>query len=116
MILNALLIPVEGFHTSKRARKRLCVRNDKMSEFNVSDRVLIHGKLSGTVAFVGSTKFAEGQWVGIVLDRPLGKNIGTVKGEEYFQCDKNYGIFVRMKTLTEYDPETHAVNKIQTSC
>ena len=39
---------------------------------------------------------------------------GTVKGEEYFQCDKNYGIFVRMKTLTEYDPETHAVNKIQT--
>ena len=96
------------------ARKHRYNINTTMSEFDVSDRVLVHGKLSGTVAFVGSTKFADGQWVGIILDRPLGKNNGTVKGEEYFQCDKDCGIFVRMKTLTEYDPETHAVNKIQT--
>ena len=85
-----------------------------MAEFDVGDRVLIHGKLSGTVSFVGSTKFAEGTWVGVTLDRPLGKNNGSIRGEEYFQCEEHYGLFVRMKTLSAYDEETHAVNRIQT--
>jgi protein phosphatase len=85
-----------------------------MAEFNVGHRVLVHGKLSGTVSYVGSTKFADGQWVGVTLDRPLGKNNGTIRGEDYFKCDENHGIFVRMKTLSEYDIQTHAVNQIQT--
>jgi len=34
-------------------------------------------------------------WIGIALDEPTGKNDGSVKGERYFQCEKNRGIFVR---------------------
>ncbi len=49
----------------------------------------------GTVAFVGPTEFAEGKWVGVVLDEPNGKNNGLVKGKKYFECDDNHGIFVR---------------------
>ncbi|KYR02819.1 dynactin [Tieghemostelium lacteum] len=49
----------------------------------------------GYVKYIGLTKFAEGRWVGIELDGPNGKNDGTVKGDKYFDCKPNHGIFVR---------------------
>ena len=37
------------------------------------------------MAFVGLTKFAAGEWVGVNLDEPQGKNDGTVQGVSYFK-------------------------------
>lgn len=50
---------------------------------------------SGKVVFNGQTQFAEGEWVGVILDTPTGKNNGTVKDVEYFQCEPNHGVFVK---------------------
>ncbi|KAF8336191.1 tubulin-folding cofactor B [Amanita rubescens] len=49
----------------------------------------------GTVRYVGETKFAKGEWIGIEYDEPIGKNDGSVQGERYFSCSPNYGVFLR---------------------
>lgn len=59
-----------------------------------------YGKqLSGRVAYVGRTSFAGGQWFGVVLDEPRGKNNGSVQGSTYFKCAPNCGLFVRGQQL-----------------
>lgn len=49
----------------------------------------------GVVCYIGQTKFATGDWVGIRLDKPDGKNDGSVGGEKYFECEPNHGLFVK---------------------
>ncbi|XP_036429752.1 dynactin subunit 1 isoform X4 [Colossoma macropomum] len=53
----------------------------------------------GTVAYIGTTLFASGKWVGVILEEPKGKNDGTVQGKRYFTCTENHGIFVRQSQI-----------------
>uniref|UniRef100_A0A9J2PEF4 CAP-Gly domain-containing protein n=1 Tax=Ascaris lumbricoides TaxID=6252 RepID=A0A9J2PEF4_ASCLU len=62
--------------------------------FEVGTRVETE-KGHGSVAFCGTTQFADGVWVGVVLDEPNGKNNGSVKGVKYFDCEPNHGVFMR---------------------
>ncbi|KAJ2014217.1 hypothetical protein H4S03_007020 [Coemansia sp. S3946] len=57
----------------------------------------------GIVRFCGPTEFATGRWFGVELEGPYGKNDGSVKGKRYFECQPDYGVFVRssqVKLLT----------------
>ena len=54
----------------------------------------------GVLHYIGQPDFASGEWVGIVLDRPEGKNNGSVQGIRYFSCDSGYGVFVRSERVT----------------
>lgn len=56
----------------------------------------------GVVRFIGKTEFAAGEWVGIELQSPVGKNDGSINGTRYFLCEKpgNYGVFVRPGLLS----------------
>ena len=40
----------------------------------------------GTIRFRGLTSFRDGEWLGIELERPKGKNDGSVQGVRYFDC------------------------------
>ena len=60
-------------------------------------------RLRGTLAYGPSVlhvKPGEHDWCGIILDRPVGKNNGTVDGRFYFDCADRYGMFVRASCLT----------------
>lgn len=58
------------------------------------------GQRPGHIAYIGETHFAPGDWAGIVLDDPSGKNDGCVSGKRYFQCEPRRGIFSRLTRLT----------------
>ncbi|XP_014675205.1 PREDICTED: dynactin subunit 1-like [Priapulus caudatus] len=63
-------------------------------------RVEVIGKdVVGVVAYVGSTMFSSGKWIGVALDVRKGKNNGVVQGKKYFTCPENHGIFVRQSQL-----------------
>jgi len=53
-------------------------------------KVWINGTKPGVVAFVGLTKFAAGEWVGVNLDEAQGKNDGCVGGVSYFKVNQNF--------------------------
>uniref|UniRef100_A0A3P8STN5 CAP-Gly domain-containing protein n=1 Tax=Amphiprion percula TaxID=161767 RepID=A0A3P8STN5_AMPPE len=73
---------------------------DGNTDFQIGEKVWVNGNKPGYVQFVGGTQFAPGQWAGIVLDEPIGKNDGSVAGVRYFQCEDGRGIFTRPSKLS----------------
>ena len=76
--------------------------------FKIGDRVWVAGAKPGVIAYIGETQFAPGEWAGVVLDQPVGKNDGSVAGVRYFQCEPKKGVFSRVAklTLTQMDKES----------
>lgn len=70
-----------------------------LGEIEYGDRVIVAGQRKGTVQYVGESKFAPGIWYGIELDRPVGKNDGSVSGERYFQCKPKHGVFAPLSRI-----------------
>jgi len=60
------------------------------------------GTFVGRVRFAGETAFASGVWLGLELESPDGKNDGAVGGQRYFNCAKNYGLFVRPNQVSAH--------------
>ncbi len=54
---------------------------------------------AGILRWRGSLKNQEGEWAGIELDEPLGKNNGSFGGKSYFKCKDGKGLFKPMNTI-----------------
>lgn len=60
-----------------------------MHDLKLGDRVIVQssqGSKAGTLRFIGTTDFAKGEWCGVELNDPLGKNDGCVEGKRLFKC------------------------------
>ncbi|XP_067351149.1 kinesin-like protein KIF13B isoform X1 [Channa argus] len=73
--------------------------------------VTVGSNKAGTVRYVGVAQFAEGVWVGVELDTPVGKNDGSVGGHRYFHCKPGYGVLVRPDRLSCRDRTTRQIGE-----
>ncbi|GFY51561.1 CAP-Gly domain-containing linker protein 4 [Trichonephila inaurata madagascariensis] len=79
--------------TSKIETGLSSLRRQNSDDFAIGDRVLVSGHRKGTIRFAGETEFSSGFWYGIELEKPLGKNDGSVNNVQYFTCSPGYGLF-----------------------
>ena len=84
----------------KPGAKVVEVGNEFLGDFVVGEHVWVNGVKPGVVQYLGETQFALGQWAGVVLDEPVGKNTGAMGGMCYFECPGLQGIFTRPSKLT----------------
>uniref|UniRef100_A0AAR5PME6 CAP-Gly domain-containing protein n=1 Tax=Dendroctonus ponderosae TaxID=77166 RepID=A0AAR5PME6_DENPD len=76
------------------------ILTEDTDSFIIGQRVWVGGNKPGHIAFIGETQFAPGDWAGIALDEPIGKNDGSVGGIRYFMCEPKKGVFSRLTRLT----------------
>lgn len=69
--------------------------------FQLGDQVIVGNRrrLKAVIRYYGPTAFGPGEWVGMELEKPEGKNDGTVNGIPYFQCPAGCGLFVKANIL-----------------
>ncbi|XP_046831078.1 restin homolog isoform X1 [Vespa crabro] len=96
----------------RRGSDTSVVLTEDTDSFIIGDRVWVGGTKPGSIAYIGETQFAPGDWAGVVLDEPIGKNDGSVAGCRYFQCEPKRGIFSRLTRLTR-QPLPEASSPIQ---
>eukprot|EP01134_Creolimax_fragrantissima_P003406 CFRG3406T1 len=65
----------------------------------VSAQLAGGGNKIGVLRFLGTTDFASGEWAGIELSTPDGKNNGSVQGKSYFECAPKHGLFVKATNI-----------------
>ncbi|XP_015594869.1 dynactin subunit 1 isoform X2 [Cephus cinctus] len=84
--------------------------------YKVGQRVEISGKdCQGVIAYIGHPAFATGKWIGVILDEPKGKNNGTIKGQSYFKCQENCGMFVRQTQIILLDESGNRTEPVSPS-
>ncbi|XP_021113220.1 CAP-Gly domain-containing linker protein 1 isoform X6 [Heterocephalus glaber] len=109
--------PVEKTISSEKASSTPSseTQEEFVDDFRVGERVWVNGNKPGYIQFLGETQFAPGQWAGIVLDEPIGKNDGSVAGVRYFQCEPLKGIFTRPSKLSRKVQAEDEANGLQTA-
>ena len=61
------------------------------------------GKVA-TVHFFGQIGRKHGDWVGVELEADSGDCDGFISGQQFFQVEKNHGLFCRVTQVRPYDP------------
>ncbi|KPP77194.1 hypothetical protein Z043_103404 [Scleropages formosus] len=105
----------QGDKTLASASPHTAEAQDATENFRVGERVWVNGNKPGYIQFLGETQFAPGQWAGIVLDEPIGKNDGSVAGVRYFQCETLRGIFTRPSKLSRTEGEANGTQTAPSS-
>lgn len=72
-----------------------------MTEYKLGQTVETSDGRNGTIRYIGSISAAQGQFIGLELSEPNGKNDGSVRGERYFTCKPEHGLFIRPNSIIQ---------------
>ncbi|CAB4036196.1 Hypothetical predicted protein [Paramuricea clavata] len=75
-------------------------KRDYEGELRIGQVISVGDSKVGSIRYIGTTEFASGEWVGVELELPVGRNDGSVNGKRYFTCKPRYGTFVRADKVT----------------
>ena len=92
-----------SFITAKSIAKTNTKNNADAPRVTVGDKVTVSkAKCKGTIRFIGTPYSVKdsGIFYGLELEKPKGKNNGTVKGRWYFTCKDKYGTFVQASGIS----------------
>lgn len=97
---RAIAIQTPEFTTTQPASSRLQLDSAAMVDISQGQVVNLLDGRQAAVRFIGPTHFAAGDWIGVELDEPTGKNDGSVQGERYFDCEHGFGMFIRPSAVS----------------
>ncbi|CAB0003410.1 unnamed protein product [Nesidiocoris tenuis] len=83
-------------------------------ELKIGERVIVmsqQGSKAGVLRFKGPTSFAAGEWCGVELDDPLGKNDGTVEGVRRPSLARLHRRLPRPNRQHRHDPRSSCLNE-----
>ncbi|ODM89360.1 Restin [Orchesella cincta] len=90
----------------------------ELPNLRIGERVIVASSVgetkTGILRYLGCVEFADGEWAGIELFHPLGKNDGTVRGVPYFVCKHPFGLFVPSYKVESSPANKTLVNKLGT--
>lgn len=78
----------------------------------IGDHILIDGKYSATILYIGLVDNHPGEWIGIEWWNQQGKHNGTYNGKFYFKTKyENSGSFIRQERISFGNNFTQAIQK-----
>ncbi|KAG8008497.1 CAP-Gly domain-containing linker protein 2, partial [Nibea albiflora] len=80
-------------------------------DLRVGDRVLVGGSKMGVIRYMGETDFAKGEWCGVELDEPLGKNDGAVAGTSPAKAKKSKRVAMGVSSLA-HSPSSSSISSV----
>eukprot|EP01084_Bolivina_argentea_P079212 143719_1 len=90
----------KGIFVKQHAILNTIRRNHNAPRCSVGDTVKIKKfGCNATVRYIGNTDFKQGTWYGVELNKPKGKNNGTVNNRLYFECKYKHGAFVKAQSI-----------------
>ena len=102
MAFSLLKAPASAFTFKMllRHNAKWAYSSSDTDSFIIGMSVYVDGVKPGRIQFIGETKFGPGEWAGVFLDEPIGKNDGSVMSTRYFTCEPRHGVFSRLYRLT----------------
>jgi len=73
--------------------------SDDSNDYIIGDTVKLRGGKKGTVRYIGTVTFDDGDYVGIELHNSKGKHDGAYRGVRYFSCPLNMGLLVKQEMV-----------------
>ncbi|XP_053568617.1 CAP-Gly domain-containing linker protein 4 [Bombina bombina] len=122
--ITKALEPMKTFIKSPSTKSCTSLKSQKIDLSRVTSKIntgLVTSKRAGisessvTEETLNPVASKKGNWCGIELDKPHGKNDGSVAGVQYFTCPTKYGVFAPPPRVQRLSGSLDSLSEIPTN-